>query len=67
MSTKARRLLKAITWRLVASGATFLFSLLFFQDSPNLVEKSAGLVASLIVVKIALFYLHEIIYEKWKG
>lgn len=62
MNTKESRLrsiLKAITWRLIATGTTFSLALLVFQDHPDALEKST-IVASLeLVIKLVIYYLHE--------
>ncbi len=59
-----RSIFKAISWRLVASGATFIISFVIFRQ---MTEKTYGEVletATLIttiemVAKLILYYLHE--------
>ncbi len=59
-----RSILKAISWRLIASGATFIISFVIFkyytEKSFNEILKTASIITSFdIVVKLILYYLHE--------
>ncbi len=59
-----RSILKAISWRLIASGATFIISFLVFRQSTNKTDSQvlqyATAIASVdVVVKLILYYFHE--------
>lgn len=59
-----RSLLKAISWRLIASGATFIISYVIFRQftekSDSEVLETAGLITSIeMATKLILYYLHE--------
>ncbi len=59
-----RSVLKAISWRFVASGATFIISFFVFRYSTDKTDtqvlKFASAIASVdVVVKLILYYLHE--------
>ena len=57
--TKIVQLTKAITWRLIASGTTFVLAMIFFADDPNATEKATGVALSESVLKILFYYIHE--------
>jgi uncharacterized membrane protein len=59
-----RSILKAISWRLIASGATFIISFIVFRHSTNKTDTQvlqyATAIASVdVVIKLILYYLHE--------
>lgn len=59
-----RSVMKAISWRLIASGATFLISFVVFRHSTNKTDTQvlqyATAIASVdVVIKLILYYLHE--------
>lgn len=54
-----RSIIKAISWRIIASGTTFLLAILFFRDDPNAVEKATGVAIAESLIKMLLYYLHE--------
>lgn len=57
--SKLRSILKAVTWRFIATMTTFLLALFIFRDTPGALEKST-IVASLeLVIKLVIYYLHE--------
>ncbi len=62
--TPTRSILKAISWRLVASGATFIISFTIFtqatQSAFGDVLAAVSLITSVdIISKLVLYYLHE--------
>ena len=57
--SKLRSILKAITWRLIATLTTFLLALFVFQDSKDALEKSSLVAGMELFIKLALYYLHE--------
>ncbi len=59
-----RSLFKAISWRLIASGATFIISFTIFTHATQTAYKDIIGAVSLItavdiVAKLVLYYLHE--------
>jgi uncharacterized membrane protein len=67
-----RSLMKAISWRILASGATFLISFLIFKQytdkSDNEILQTASVITSVdVVAKLILYYLHERLWTniKW--
>lgn len=63
---KRRHIAKTITWRFVASCATFVMSYLFFSDDPDIVRKASSIVLIESGLKMALYYLHERAWYKTK-
>lgn len=60
-----RSILKAVTWRLIATGTTFILSYTVFSNTgcENVLEK-ASIVAGLeLFLKLALYYGHERIWQ----
>ena len=59
--SKLRSVLKAITWRLIATTTTFsLAYTVFSQTNCEGALAKSGLVAGLeLVIKIVIYYLHE--------
>ena len=57
--SRLRSILKAITWRLIATGTTFVLALLVFQDHPDALEKSTIVAALELVLKLLFYYWHE--------
>ena len=57
--TAKRHLAKTITWRIIASGTTFLLAYFFFEEDPNALKKAGGVAVAESVIKMALYYFHE--------
>jgi uncharacterized membrane protein len=54
-----RSIIKAISWRVIASGTTFILAIIFFGNDPQAVEKATGVAVAESFIKMALYYLHE--------
>ena len=59
-----RSVLKALSWRLIASGSTFIISFIIFTQATETAYKEILGAVSLItgvdiVAKLVLYYLHE--------
>lgn len=56
-----RSILKAITWRLIATLTTFLLAYLVFSNSDceDVLEKSSIVAGLELVIKLVIYYLHE--------
>lgn len=57
--SRVRHLAKAVTWRVIASGTTFLLAWFFFQDDAKAVQKATSVAVAESVLKMALYYFHE--------
>ena len=57
--SRIRHLAKAVTWRVIASGTTFLLAWFFFQDDAKAVQKATSVAVAESVLKMALYYFHE--------
>ena len=57
--SQLRHILKAITWRVIASLTTFVLALIFFRDDPLATEKATGVAIAESILKILFYYLHE--------
>jgi uncharacterized membrane protein len=57
--SRIRHLAKAVTWRVIASGTTFLLAWFFFQDDAQAVQKATSVAVAESVLKMALYYFHE--------
>jgi uncharacterized membrane protein len=62
-----RSISKAISWRILASGATFLISYIIFKQytdkTDNEILETASVITSVdVVAKLVLYYLHERIW-----
>jgi len=59
-----RSISKAISWRIIASGATFVISYVIFKiytdKEDNEIFQTASVITSAdVVIKLILYYLHE--------
>lgn len=54
-----RSVAKAISWRIIASGTTFILAIIFFGDDPKAVEKATGIAILESIIKMALYFFHE--------
>jgi uncharacterized membrane protein len=59
-----RSLLKAISWRVIASGTTFIISYFIFsnyseQSRSEAMETASYITAIELVAKLLIYYLHE--------
>ena len=59
--SKTRSILKAISWRFLASTTTFLLAYFIFSNSncEDVLEKSTIIAALESVIKIVIYYFHE--------
>ena len=63
--SKKRHIVKAVTWRVIASVTTFLIALFIFKDDPSVAEKATGLMAAETLIKMAIYYYHERVWYKF--
>lgn len=63
--SKARSIVKAITWRVIATGTTFLLAYTVFSGSgcADALEKSSLVAGLELVIKLVIYYLHERIWQ----
>ncbi len=57
--SRKRHIIKTITWRIIASGTTFLLALFFFHDDEKAVEKATGIAIAESAIKMVFYYFHE--------
>jgi uncharacterized membrane protein len=60
METSKRSIAKALTWRFLASLATFIISLMLTGDFVT----ATGIASVQVVVNLVLYYLHERVWNK---
>jgi len=70
--TPGRSIAKAITWRIIASGTTFLITFVIFhrytnQNLDEVLENASMVTAIEVVAKLVFYYLHERMWTniKW--
>jgi len=56
-----RSLLKAITWRVIATSTTFILAYFIFSNTAcdDVLEKSSAVAGAELFIKMALYYMHE--------
>ncbi|WP_420578211.1 DUF2061 domain-containing protein [Ekhidna sp.] len=64
--SRKRHIAKTITWRIVATGTTFILTIFFFREDPNATEKAGWVALIETVLKMALYYYHERIWYNVK-
>ncbi len=57
--SRLRSILKAVSWRVIATTTTFLLALLVFHDDAQAVQKSSMVAGMELILKIGLYYFHE--------
>ncbi|MCB0565448.1 MAG: DUF2061 domain-containing protein [Phaeodactylibacter sp.] len=59
--SKLRSILKAVTWRLIATGTTFTLAYFVFSGTgcEDVLQKSTIVAGLELVIKLAIYYLHE--------
>lgn len=62
--TKIRHVLKAITWRFIASGTTFILALILFRDTQDVGQKAVTVALIEGTLKLIFYYYHEKIWFK---
>lgn len=54
-----KSIIKAITWRVIASVTTFFLTYYIFRDDPHATEKATGVASAEAVIKMVLYFFHE--------
>lgn len=59
--SKFRSILKAVTWRVIATSTTFLLAFSIFSGSgcEDALQKSSLVAGLELVIKLVIYYLHE--------
>ena len=59
--SRLRSILKAISWRIIASGTTFLLAYFVFRETgcEDVLKKSSIVAGLELVIKIVIYYVHE--------
>ncbi len=66
MNSKKRHIAKTITWRIIATGTTFILTLIFFREDPNATSKATWVAAIETVLKMIIYYYHERIWFNYR-
>lgn len=64
LSHRMRHIFKALTWRVIASGTTFILALLLFGGHKDALEKATWIALIESVLKMGLYYGHEEIWYR---
>ncbi len=59
-----KSIVKAITWRLIASATTFGLAYLFFHKDPYAAQKATGIAIAEAFIKMLLYFFHERLWER---
>ncbi|MGE4289521.1 MAG: DUF2061 domain-containing protein [Salinivirgaceae bacterium] len=59
-----KSVVKAITWRIIASTTTFLLAMLFFGSDPLAAQKATGVAIAESLIKMVLYFFHERAYAQ---
>lgn len=64
--SKWRSVLKAITWRIIATGTTFTLAYLVFRESgcEDVLQKSTLVAGLELCLKLVIYYLHERAWQR---
>ncbi|MEM6737177.1 MAG: DUF2061 domain-containing protein [Bacteroidota bacterium] len=62
MKSRKRHIAKTITWRIIATGTTFLLTIFFFREDPEATEKASWVAVSEATLKMIFYYYHERIW-----
>ncbi len=54
-----KSIIKAITWRVIASATTFALAMLFFGSDPNAAQKATGIAVAESAIKMVMYFFHE--------
>jgi len=59
--SRTRSILKAISWRVIASATTFTLAYLIFSNSEcdDVLEKSSMVAVAESIIKLVIYYFHE--------
>ena len=64
MTKKTKKILKAITWRVIAAVTTFTVAMFVFEGCEGAMEKSTIVTAIETVIKLGLYYFHDSMWDK---
>lgn len=59
-----KSIVKAITWRIIASFTTFTLAYLFFYQDPFAAQKATGIALAEAFIKMLLYFFHERLWER---
>jgi len=59
-----KSIVKAITWRIIASFTTFTLAYLFFYHDPFAAQKATGIALAEAFIKMLLYFFHERLWER---
>ncbi|WP_370086808.1 DUF2061 domain-containing protein [Ekhidna sp.] len=62
MDSRKRHIAKTITWRIVATGTTFVLTMIFFREDPEATSKASWVAFIETTIKMVTYYYHERIW-----
>ena len=62
LNHRTRHILKALTWRVIASGTTFILAMMLFSGHDGALEKATWIALIESILKMGFYYGHE---ELW--
>ena len=67
--SRLKSIIKAVTWRIIATGTTFLLAYFVFSsgDCTDVIEKSSLVAGLELIIKLVFYYLHERIWQRVKN
>ena len=65
-NSRKRHIAKTFTWRVIATGTTFVLTLIFFRDDPNATEKASWVALFEAITKMVIYYYHERVWYSIK-
>lgn len=65
-NSRKRHIAKTFTWRVIATGTTFILTLIFFRDDPNATEKASWVALFEAITKMVIYYYHERVWYSIK-
>ena len=64
--SRLRSIMKAITWRFIATGITFTLAFTIFSNTgcEGVLEKASLVAALELMIKMVVYYAHERVWQK---
>lgn len=66
IKSSIRHIFKTITWRVIASGTTFIVAFFFFREDPDAIKKAGSVAIIESGIKMLIYYLHERAWHRSK-
>ncbi|MEO1253919.1 MAG: DUF2061 domain-containing protein [Bacteroidota bacterium] len=66
MKSRKRHIAKTITWRIIATGTTFVLAMIFFRHDEDATQKASWVALIETILKMILYYYHERIWFNYQ-